>query len=343
MPPDRRSPEQTFDINLLDTGTLNSPGGFQAALRAIEGACHQGDPEITGMISALINRSHILEYIFSGTSHTLIGSCASPAPTTSRPVLDNNAYEKLSGWIVSGFPTPTTPGMMDTMSMKLLRRLSSSLLFAEYPSAVDAPPDLRLFWRKVDLSSNVLNELQENAKGVLTNGSVSPTNRKGKKVTKNRRIDPLPFDSMGIVVPSTDAEIRDAYVGILSQLQNVLKVRRLASCDPRETKQPQYYLLVLRKPLVSEVFKSSYTKVNLSFGGAPSPTTGKPVAGPDQPRCSAFPMVQPMKAALYFDDVEGFGEWSILLSTRAQKDLRYYKRADGAMFRIVMKKIKWDP
>ena len=53
-------------------------------------------------------------------------------------------------------------------------------------------------------------------------------------------------------------------------------------------------------------------------------------------------MIQPMKAALYFDDVEGFGEWSILLSTRAQKDLRDYKRADGAMFRIIMKKMKYD-
>ena len=61
---------------------------------------------------------------------------------------------------------------------------------------------------------------------------------------------------------------------------------------------------------------------------------------PDQLRSLAFPMIQPMKAALYFDDVEGFGEWSILLSTRAQKDLRDYKRADRAMFRIIMKKIK---
>jgi len=49
-----------------------------------------------------------------------------------------------------------------------------------------------------------------------------------------------------------------------------------------------------------------------------------------------------MKAALYFDDIEGFGEWSIMLSTRAQKDLREVRRADGAVFRIVMKKIKWD-
>jgi len=54
-------------------------------------------------------------------------------------------------------------------------------------------------------------------------------------------------------------------------------------------------------------------------------------------------MVQPMKASLYFEDIEGFGEWVILLSTRAQKYLRDIKGADGAMFWIVTKKIKWVP
>ena len=49
-----------------------------------------------------------------------------------------------------------------------------------------------------------------------------------------------------------------------------------------------------------------------------------------------------MRAALYFEDIEGFGEWTVLLSTRAQRDLRDVKHADGAMFRIVLKKIKCD-
>jgi len=54
-------------------------------------------------------------------------------------------------------------------------------------------------------------------------------------------------------------------------------------------------------------------------------------------------MIQPTAAALYFDDIKGFGEWPILLSTRAQKALREVKRADGAVFRIVLRKIRWDP
>jgi len=111
--------------------------------------------------------------------------------------------------------------------------------------------------------------------------------------------------------------------------------------------QPQYYLLVLRQPLVSEVFKSSYAKVYLAKetitdeGTLPTGAETE-IVTPDRSVLPAFPMIQPMKASLYFEDIEGFGEWGILLSTRALKDLRSVKRSDGAMFRIVMKKIKYE-
>lgn len=111
------------------------------------------------------------------------------------------------------------------MSMRLLQRFSSSLLFAEYPSTADVPPDLRVFWRKVELSFSVLKNLEENANGPLTGGNISPVSRrKGKTVTSNRRIDPLPFDSMGITVPTTNTEVRDVYIRILSELQSILEV-----------------------------------------------------------------------------------------------------------------------
>ena len=111
--------------------------------------------------------------------------------------------------------------------------------------------------------------------------------------------------------------------------------------------QPQYYLLVLRQPLVSEIFKSSYMRIYLANESpadekAPSPEVETVPVAPDQPAGPAFPMIQPMKASLYFEDIEEFGEWAILLSTRALKDLRDVKRSDGAMFRIVMKKIRYE-
>ena len=75
MPPDRRSSERIFDINLLDVEALESPGGPHTALRAIEEVCHRGHPEIEEMVSVLISRSHLLEYIISGTFRALVGSC----------------------------------------------------------------------------------------------------------------------------------------------------------------------------------------------------------------------------------------------------------------------------
>jgi hypothetical protein len=78
MPPDRRSSEQTFDISLLDVGALGSPGGLKTALRSIESVCFQADPAIAGMVMALSSRSHVLEYIFSGTLHMPGVACEFP-------------------------------------------------------------------------------------------------------------------------------------------------------------------------------------------------------------------------------------------------------------------------
>ena len=262
--------------------------------------------------------------------------------------MDEKAYEKLSRWIVSEFPVPTTPNMIDALSMKLLQRLSSSLLFAEYPSAADTPPDLPAFWRKVELSFKVLQDLEANTKGSRIGKTAFPiSRRRGEKMTGGSRVDLRHFDSMGINVPITDTEVREVYARVLSELQAILEVRGFMNVPDVVLNQPQYYLLVLRRPVVSEIFKSSYTKVNLAEETlekerAPSPETKAATTTPNRPAGPTFPMIQPMKASLYFDDIEGFGEWAILLSTRAQKDLRDKKRSDPTTFRIVMKKIKYE-
>jgi hypothetical protein len=54
----------------------------------------------------------------------------------------------------------------------------------------------------------------------------------------------------------------------------------------------------------------------------------------------AYAMVQPMNAALYFDTVKGFGEWRILISSRADKMLRKVRRSDKKIFEIMIKKIR---
>jgi len=56
---------------------------------------------------------------------------------------------------------------------------------------------------------------------------------------------------------------------------------------------------------------------------------------------AAYPQVQPMKAALYFDSAEGFGQWRILISGRAVRNLREAKKKNTNLFRITLKKIKY--
>jgi len=48
-----------------------------------------------------------------------------------------------------------------------------------------------------------------------------------------------------------------------------------------------------------------------------------------------------MKAALYFDSAEGFGQWRILISGRADRNLRQAKKRDTNLFHITLKKIKY--
>ena len=118
-----------------------------------------------------------------------------------------------------------TPNTMNTLSIQLLERFSSSLLSAEYSSVADAPPNLHTFRRRVETSFNVLKALQENADSTFATRDTSPVRRKKSKGGANhRRIDPLLLDSMGITVPTTDAEVRDVCIRILSQLRGMLEV-----------------------------------------------------------------------------------------------------------------------
>lgn len=219
MPPDSRSPNQTLDISMLDVEASKFPAGLETTLRSIESLCLQANPAIAGMVSTLNSRSHILECIFSGV-WCLPAGCNRPLLDTSfsSSVLDEKAYEKLSAWIISEFPTPTTSNMTDTLSMRLLQRFSASLLFAEYPSASDAPPDLYEFWKKVELSIQTLQNLEKNPKDSLFR------RKRGKTVTRDGRADSFRPDNGGINVPTTDTEVHEVRARVLLELRNILEV-----------------------------------------------------------------------------------------------------------------------
>jgi hypothetical protein len=213
---------------------------------------------------------------------------------------------------------------MEALGIKLLRGLSSSLASVEGVSTAEHRNELRECRRKVDSSLNVLRELGRCADRASVSANVSPITRKRPKVlARHTQLDSDPFDCMGIAVPRTEGEIRVVYDDVLPQLRSTLGVRCISmplACLETLTRF-QHYLLVLRRPRVSDVFKRHLQDL------------GSTTASPES-------TIRPIKAALYFENVEGFGEWRILLSTRAQKYLREVRRGNVAMFDIVVKKIK---
>lgn len=78
---------------------------------------------------------------------------------------------------------------------------------------------------------------------------------------------------------------------------------------------------------MAEVFKSLHVEANLSSEGA------------GQSRNQQFPATRP---TISFDSVEGFGEWPVLMSTRAHKDLRDVKSTSDSMFQAAMENLRWD-
>ncbi|KAF9650756.1 hypothetical protein BDM02DRAFT_3267781 [Thelephora ganbajun] len=287
MPPNRTSTQQNFNTDLPEREALVAPGGLPTALDWVERVCYHGDSSIMEMIVKLNSRPHILEYILS--------------------TLDGQAYERLSKWIIARFPAPTTTtNVMEVLGTMLLQRLSSSLMSVEAVSTVEHRNELKELRRKVGLSLNVLKELGGCADRASVGTNVSPISRKRSKVlARHLQLDPHPFDCMGIAVPVTEDEIRAVCGDILFRLQNILG----------------NYLLILRRPRISDVFKRQFEESGITT--APSESTNRLI-----------------KAALYFENVEGFGEWRILLSTRAQKYLRETRRGNVVVFEIVVKKIK---
>jgi hypothetical protein len=71
------------------------------------------------------------------------------------------------------------------------------------------------------------------------------------------------------------------------------------------------------------------------LAGRGDDTTGQDITLP-----GAYPMVQPIRAALYFESVKGFGDWRILISDRVDRMLRKARKRDRNSFEIVIKKIK---
>ncbi|OJA13247.1 hypothetical protein AZE42_12316, partial [Rhizopogon vesiculosus] len=146
-------------------------------------------------------------------------------------------------------------------------------------------------------------------------------NRQKPRATINTSL----FVKLGVTVPHTSEAATSLTITILAELKEILSF---------------YFSLLRRTELAGDIKALLFSNARESARDvSPEVSSTEVVESPAQ-RPSAYPMVQPMKAALYFDNADGFGEWRILISTEGYRNLREYRRADEKIFKIIVKKIK---
>lgn len=104
----------------------------------------------------------------------------------------------------------------------------------------------------------------------------------------------------------------------------------------------QFYLELSLEPRPAEAIKEVYLSGNTSpddidevFDGFSRMAPECPLAAP-----SIYPQVQPLRAAFYIGEVQGFGKWRIVVSNNATKHLRELRRRDLAKTKHVLRKLR---
>ncbi|KAF8439470.1 hypothetical protein L210DRAFT_3480852 [Boletus edulis BED1] len=256
--------------------------------------------------------------------------------------------EKLLHRILDTYPTD--PALVDASSAGILLRRLSSIMFALPPDLFSTDIFRRIGRYKVYVEDvfPVLSLLLSTEFSTCITTDATPTSpledpeyndeefsgflvrnkkqKKPKRKIKNNApaIDMAPFHKLGSKVPLSNAEASQMARDITDDLKMILK----------------FYLELLPEPSLAQHLMNAYVSTCDDEGVHPSAPQETQVPEVVGQRPSAYPKVQPMKAALYFENADGFGEWRIIIGTDATRKLRELATGDRKKCAIVVKKIK---
>ncbi|KAF8261742.1 hypothetical protein EI94DRAFT_1745299 [Lactarius quietus] len=249
-------------------------------------------------------------------------------------------------WVDDMFPQDLTNYSSTAICPRLLSTVSVSLLFLRPPNEDDPTRDLDASHQYVVLSNSVLQSLvtisqssSSEIDGSSSDEEAFPMTKRKKGSQKARKyarrgrqmakpVDSTPFRALYLEVPTSHNEAKEMALGILGKQKAIL----------------MSHLCLFRLKSLSETLKRNYIP-----SAVVDTAVDDNVALADRSEHDiqvieavpvAYPQVQPMKAALYFDSVDGFGQWRILISGRADRNLREMRKKDTNLFRITLKKIK---
>ncbi|EEB89655.1 hypothetical protein MPER_12225 [Moniliophthora perniciosa FA553] len=93
--------------------------------------------------------------------------------------------------------------------------------------------------------------------------------------------------------------------------------------------------------LINDIMQSAVVQQEVVVDRSDLPAQlALPIETVERVESSAYPRVQPMKSALYFDTPEGFGDWLIFIGPSADSELRRRHKRERTTFDIIVKKMK---
>ncbi|KAH8981166.1 hypothetical protein EDB86DRAFT_3107306 [Lactarius hatsudake] len=259
--------------------------------------------------------------------------------------LSQDRFAVVLNWVDNVFPHDVDNYSPKAICHRLLSTISVSLLFLQSPNKNDLAQDLDASHQYVVHSNSVLQALvaiiqsSSGIDGISSDEEAFPMTKRKKgsqKAQKHARrsrqtskpVDPTPFLALRFEIPSSHGEAKEMALGILSKQKSIL----------------MSHLCLFRLEFLSEILKRNYIPAAVmdavvDDNGALANRSVRDIEILAEVP-AAYPQVQPMKAALYFDSVDGFGQWRILISGRADRNLREMRKKDTNLFRITLKKIK---
>ncbi|KAG2109747.1 uncharacterized protein F5147DRAFT_150702 [Suillus discolor] len=297
---------------LFSTNRLAHETGLRAAL------CHLdalgGHNGLQPAIEHLLSHPRIFAYIVSvwDRSAEMVSQIVDDFPTDAQEYRSSLACEILDNVSVYALALP-----IESLAREVAKDIGRYRAFIEGAHPVLCALSAMKF---ADVQSLTSAESDDRVVNMQASQVMRKRNCQNARVT----IDASLFIKLGMAVPPTSQAATSLSTDILAELKKTLS----------------FYLSLLRRTeLVGDIKALLFPNVEESAKDV-APEVSFPEDAESPSEESAYPMVQPMKAALFFDNADGFGDWQILISTEAYKHLREHRRADKKIFKIIYKKIK---
>ncbi|KAG0703070.1 hypothetical protein DFH29DRAFT_918710 [Suillus ampliporus] len=308
-------------LDLFSKDRIVNEAGLKAALYHLDAISTSGATVLQATVEQLLSPPHVFAYLISvwDRPERMISQIMTDFPTKSPEYPSSLASKMLDNLSMYFLALP-----VESLETEVSRDISRHRGFIEGALPVLGALSTMTFAsvKSFEDESDLFDVEPDDG---FVKMKVPQKMRKRNRQKVHTTIDTSLFVRLDVAVPPTSEAAALLSTSILAELKQVLS----------------FYLSLLRRTeLAGDIKALLLPNVGESAQDVSPVFSSTEDVESSTNRPNAYPMVQPMKAALYFENADGFGEWRILISTEAYKNLREFRRADVKIFQIIVKKIK---